>query len=135
MMAKKIPTRPINKQDYNNYWKKAKDFYRGMSQSYIDSNWNSTSLEGIHATISAADAVLIFSRGYKSSSQKHIDVTSLISDLPLDGAKQAAGHISRVVSIKNIVEYTGEDHTSSEAQEVIKHVERFFNWVRKVLPK
>lgn len=134
-MTKKIPIKPINKQEFEDYWKKSQDFFRGMSQAYMNNNWNAAALDGIHASISAADAILIFSRGYKSSSQRHPDAAVLISNLPLDGAGQAAQHLSKILSVKSLVEYSGDNYSSEEAGEIVKQVERFFNWVRKVLPK
>ena len=135
MMTKKIPTRPINKEQFEDYWKKAQDFFRAMSRSYTEGNWNATALEGIHAAISAADTLIIFSRGYKSGSQRHSDTATLIANLPLEDSKKAAQHLTQILSVKNLVEYSGDNYSATEAQDVLKQVERFFNWVRKVLPK
>lgn len=134
-MAKKIHTHSVPKLQYGDYWKKALDFFQGMSRLYLEQNWNSTALEGIHAAISAADAVLIFARGVKSSSQKHADVTSLIAHLSLEGAKPASQHLAKIISVKSLVEYSGDSYLPNEAAEIVKQVERFFNWVRSVLPK
>lgn len=57
-MTKKIPVKNVGKQEYKDYWKKAQDFLKTMSDAYLKQNWNSTALEGIHAAISAADALL-----------------------------------------------------------------------------
>lgn len=134
-MTKKIPTKTADKREYADYWKKARDFLFGMRHLYLEGNWNSTALEGIHAAISASDAVLIFLRGYKSSSQRHLDVATLISDLPAEGAKEAAQQLSKILCVKSLVEYSGDNYLPEDAQEIAKRVERFFNWAGKIFPR
>lgn len=134
-MTKKIPTQSIHKQEYAAYWKKAQDFLLGMKRLYLEKNWNSTALEGIHAVISASDAILIFLQSRKSSSQRHQDLATLISNLPVEGAQEAAHQLSKILDVKSLVEYSGDSYLSEEAEGISKRVERFFSWVRKTLPK
>ena len=134
-MTRKVKTKPVEKNEYSNYWKKAQRFFRGMSQAYTDRNWDSTALEGVHCAISVADALLVYSRGFKSTSERHSDVTTLISNLPVEGSQQASYHLAKLLSIKSVVEYTGESYTEKDATQVLNQVERFMNWARKISPK
>jgi len=134
MIAKKISTTTVNKEKYKDYWKKAENFFRGMNEASKDGNWDSTALEGIHSAILAADATLIYSKGYKSSSQRHLDVATLITTLSLDGAKQAARHLTKILDVKGVVEYSGDEYTEQDARDIVKQVERFRNWVARMLP-
>ncbi|MBI4373339.1 MAG: HEPN domain-containing protein [Deltaproteobacteria bacterium] len=134
-MTRKIKTKSVEPTEFSDYWEKACHFFQGMSRAYTDQNWDSTALEGVHCAISAADAVLIYSRGFKSTSERHADVTTLVATLPLDGSQQASRHLAKLLSLKGIVEYTGESYTEKDAAQILNQVERFMNWVRTILPK
>lgn len=134
-MTKQIPVKNVNPREYKDYWKKAHDFLKTMGDAYLKQNWNSTGLEGIHAAISAADALLIFLKNQKSSSKRHLDAAELVGGLSVEGAQQAANHLVKILATKSLVEYSGDDYLPEDAEEVVKHVERFFNWVRGILPK
>lgn len=131
-MTKKIPTKSVPKQKYAEYWQKAQGFFQTMTSLYDQNNWNSAALEGIHAAILAADAVLIFLEGHKSSSQKHADVEALLSSLPVEGAHQASSHLSKILNLKNLVEYSGDSYLREEAQAIVKHVDRLFTWAKEI---
>lgn len=134
-MVKKIPTKTVAKQEYIDYLEKAQGFLETMKQLQKDENWNSTALEGIHAAILAADAAVIYAKGYKSSSDRHSDMEALIAELPFEESKRASHHLAKILNLKNLVEYSGDSYLREEAQTIAKQVERFFDWVRRVLKK
>lgn len=82
-----------------------------------------------------ADACLIYAQGLKCSSNRHLDLVPLIENLSLHEASEAAKHLARVLDVKSLVEYTGDDYTLEESHKIIQQVERFFGWVKSILPR
>jgi len=40
-----------------------------------------------------------------------------------------------VINLKNLIEYEARNFTEKEAEDILKHAERYFQWVRNQLPK
>jgi len=136
MPAKKIVHQSVSKSEYKDYLKKAEEFYSTMQDCFVNGRWTSAALEAIHAAICANDALTIFTRGIKCSSPRHEDAVTLLQSLvELDGAKTHSTHLLRIIKKKNIIEYYGESFTQKEAEEITQHAERFFDWVKSILPK
>lgn len=134
-MTKTIKTAPVHKSDYSNYLKKAQEFHETMQDSLSKGKWNAVGLNAIHAGISAADALLVFFHGVRSTSPKHDDiiklVTSLISHKDIE---RRVSHLRNLIYMKNIVEYEVRLIDRDEALALSKHTSRFLEWVRSLLP-
>ena len=131
MAPKRIPTRGVDKDRAHLYLKKAEEYYQAMLDSLAQGRWNAAALEAIHATISANDALLVRHYGLRSVSGTHEDaVELLVSRMGTPDAKRAAQHLSWLLAKKNLVEYEARLFTAREAQEAVKHAERFLEWVR-----
>lgn len=136
MSARRIVHQNVSKSEYQDYLKKAEEFYATMQECFIQGKWNSAALEAIHAAISANDALTIFTRGIKCSSPRHEDAVTLLQGITeLDGAKAGAMHLLRIIKKKNVVEYEGRSFTQKEAEEITMRTERFLGWVKSILPK
>jgi HEPN domain-containing protein len=123
------------KEDYAGYLKKAADFNLAMHASFTAGNWNSVGLEAVHCAISGNDAVLSFFSGERSKRQDHKEAVSLLlKAVGTDEAKSAAEHLRKVISLKNLIEYEGRSFTKAEAESIIKHVDRFYEWAKSILP-
>jgi HEPN domain-containing protein len=134
-MNRKIPTAGLEKSKYANFYEKALDFYRSMQNALDQKLWNSAGLAGVHAAISANDALLVYFHGLRSISKDHQDAINLTYSLVQhEGTKEALGHLRRVIAKKNLIEYEGKLFARSDAEEVAKHAERFINWVKGILP-
>lgn len=129
--AKYYKTRFTDKTDYIIYLKKAKEFYQTMYHAEKAENWNAVGLNGVHATISLIDAILVKYSGIRSSEEEHMTVVDLltasignkIKDIP-----QKSQTAKRIIAKKNIVAYENRDFIKSEALDMIKQVERFYRW-------
>lgn len=134
-MTKTIKTVPVHRSDYVNHLKKAAEFHEVMLEGLSKGKWNAVGLNAIHAGISAADALLVFSHGIRSASPKHDDVikllTSLISHKEI---KEKSSHLRNLIYMKNIVEYEVRLIDKGEALSLSKHASRFLEWVRSILP-
>ena len=127
--AKIFKTRTIPRDQYTIYLKKAKEFYQTMYQAEKSENWNAVGLNGVHCVISLIDSLLVKHGGIRSSGESHLAVVDLLtSSLPLEGIEQKSQAARRVIAKKNVIAYENRDFTQNEALELIKHVQRFFEW-------
>ena len=135
-MVGKIPRKIRDKSSFANYLKKAEQFLRTMKDSIEYESYDSAALNGIHAVISAIDAMLVFRYGIVSASQNHEDAIRLLIELiPETETKIKSKHALAVIKQKTTVEYWDTLTTASEAREIAKHTERFFEWIKSKLPE
>lgn len=136
MVAKKIQTANVPKTHYSEYLGKGRQFHGVMLASLEDREWDSVLLLGVHAAISATDALLVFHAGRRSISQDHQDVVPLlVQSLPdRQDVRQNANRLSQLLNEKHSVEYEPKRFTEKEALEFAKKVERYLEWAVKQLP-
>lgn len=136
MASKKIKTTNVPKTDCGNYLKKAREFLSMAQESLLQTKWNAAGLNAIHAGISASDAVLVCFHGVRSTSPKHDDTIRIFTSLVQHkDVEKNISHLRRLIAMKNVVEYEQRLILRSEAVELSKHAERFFNWADSMLPK
>ena len=134
--AKKYKTRETEKSEYSIYLKKAKEFYQTMYQAEKVENWNAVGLTGVHAVISLIDALLVKYSGMRSIESSHMRVVDLLNEnlsASIKDIAQKSQTARRVIAKKNIVSYENRDFLRSEALDLIKQVERFYQWVIEFL--
>ena len=133
-MAKRIPTRDVNRNSAANYLSKARQFSRAMLESLSKGDWDAAGLNAVHCAISAGDAVLVSTKGVRSSSSKHNDSVALLESLvTAPGVKNAVSQMKRLVAKKNMIEYEDRMFRESEAQDMVKSASRFLAWAETVL--
>ncbi|MBL7158603.1 MAG: HEPN domain-containing protein [Candidatus Omnitrophica bacterium] len=132
--ARRYKTKVINRSDYEIFLKKAKEFYQTMYQAEKAENWNAAGLNGVHCVISLIDALLIRHAGMRSIEEDHMAVVDLInSNLSnkIQGIDKKTQTARRVIAKKNLVAYENRNFLKLEALELIKHVQRFYDWSTK----
>lgn len=135
MAPRKILSKAIDRNAYRVYVSKAQDFYQAMRRSLDEGNWNAAGLEAIHCAISATDALLAYAGGIRCTSPYHGDAADLLQQtLQVPETAKNAAHLLRVVEMKNIAEYEARNLTAKEAEDMAKHVERYFGWAKSFLP-
>lgn len=129
--ARHYKTKAVEKSEYAIYLKKAKEFYQTMYQAEKAENWNAVGLNGVHATISLIDAVLVRHSGIRSSEEDHMVVVDLLTSSVGNKIKditQKSQTAKRIIAKKNTVAYENRAFIKSEALDMIKQVERFYQW-------
>lgn len=135
-MPKKRSTVEVERSKYINFIKKALEFYQSMKDALDQGTWNSAGLAAVHAGISANDALLIYFYGLRSTSPDHRDAINLTGlMIKRENAREAIGHLRRLINKKNLIEYEGKLFSRVDAEEIAKHAERFVNWAVGLLPK
>jgi hypothetical protein len=93
---------------------------------------------GVHCAISACDALTVFFSGKKHKGIKHADAAKLLASIEgLDSKelREKSNQFISVLDFKTPVEYDKTVFTESDARELAKRVERFYDWVKEKLPK
>lgn len=130
--ARHYSAKSVSQSDYAVYLKKAKEFYQTMYQAEKSENWNAVGLNGVHCVISLIDTLLVRHAGMRSSSDDHMAVVDLLTSAVAKKIKEIA-HKSqaarRVIAKKNLIEYENRDFKKSDALDMIKQVQRFYDWV------
>lgn len=131
MAPTKIPTATISRARYIHYWRNAKECFEGMKDAALAERWHLTALNGVHCVIAAADALLIHTAGLRCKSKDHLDVFTLLDQYVDDpDASKMLKHGISVVRRKSDIEYRAKRVSETDAHQLIKQVERFYEWVR-----
>lgn len=122
---------------WKNYLIKAEQFFETAQEAYGGENWNAVSLNAVHAAISANDAITVYLKRIRSASEKHSDAVDLLLNVfhNNEEAREFSSHLLWLLNRKNIVEYEARLFYKKEAEDSIKHAERFLRWVKSHLPK
>jgi len=132
--AGQYKTRKIDKEDFINFLKKAKEFYQTMYQAEKARNWDAVGLNGVHCIISLMDAILVKNKGLRSAGEEHMIAIDLLNSCgnieDIAHKSQLAG---RIIAKKNLIAYELKNFTETEAIDMIKQVQRFYDWAVKIL--
>lgn len=134
--ARRLKTKTINISDYTVYLKKAKEFYKTMYQAEHAENWNAVGLNGVHCVISLIDAMLIKHSGVRSIEDNYMKVADILTSSAMNKIKdvtQKAQLARRIIAKKNLIEYENRIFLKNEALDMIKQVQRFYDWAIKQL--
>ncbi len=132
MAPTKIPAATISRAKYVHYWHNAEECFEGMKDAALSERWHLTTLNGIHCVIAAADALLIHTAGQRCKSRNHLDVFTLLAQHADDpDSNKMLKHGISVVRRKTDIEYRAKRISEADAHQLIKQVERFYEWVRK----
>ena len=135
MSAKKIKTKAVEKNRYKIYLKKAEEFFETALSAQGQNNWNATGLNAVHCAISSVDSLLVFYTGKRSADESHQAVGALLRLVDLPDVHSKAETLRKILEKKNLVAYEDSDFNQNDALEIIKLTERFFNWVKSILPR
>lgn len=127
-------TEVVPKARYEVYWQRSNDFAEQMDRAASERAWNSVGLLGVHAVISACDALTVQRAGQRWSGQDHAGVVGMVVSLLLLDSDRIVRQISRALEAKNRVEYESREFTEREAEEVRQSTTRVRAWVKPQLP-
>lgn len=123
----------VPKSRYGVYWQRSNDFASQMDRAASERAWNSVGLLGVHAVISACDALTVQRTGQRWSGQDHAGVVGMIGSLQLADSERITRQISRALEAKNRVEYESREFTEKEAEDVRQSATRVRAWVKPQL--
>ena len=135
MAAKKLKIIEMKRSDYTTFKKRAEDFYLGMVNAERAALWNTVGITAVHCAISMSDALTVHYLGKRSSGDDHFQAKDLLGRIAVETARNYAIALSKIIAKKNAVAYDGRAFTRSEAIDVFKQAERFYQWGVKNLPE
>ncbi|MDO8668582.1 MAG: HEPN domain-containing protein [bacterium] len=132
-----MPTKVKNETSWKNYLIKAEQFFETAGAAYRGENWNAVGLNAVHSAISANDAITIYLKRIRSASEKHSDAVDLFLNVFNNHkeAREFSSHLLWLLSRKSLVEYEARLFYRKEAEDSIKHAERFLRWIKDHLPR
>lgn len=135
MSPKRIPTRVVPQEEFADRWRKALDRRAGMERELAAGANDPALLLAVQGAIAAADALSIFHRGERATSERHEDALEILGRLQhLPGIREAAAHFGKLLRVKGQVEYTGRYAKPAETAALIEHARRFFDFAERHLP-
>jgi len=132
-----LRTRSVDRSKYKNYLLKSEEFLGAAKDAFEKARYNAAVLNSVHAIISAADALLVFAKGFRYAGIKHEEAVELFSGI-FPGEREHEKNVSRfgtILSIKNKAEYIEVLLNSSDAEGAVKDAVRFIDYVKSKLPK
>jgi hypothetical protein len=135
MMAKNIKTANVDKTGAANYWQRSQELFKSMRNNLMLENWNAAVIDGVHAAISANDALTVASIGKRSIGDSHMDAVQLLKQAVKIDTQVVEKRLSNIIHVKNHVEYGPSLVTSKDAYKVTQDVERFIEWAEKIYKK
>lgn len=134
MTPKKLKTRSVARERHTTYLKKAQEFLRAAESAMLIQDWDAVGLNSVHTAISAADALLVYYGGVRSTGESHHDVAGLLAQHVKDdqvGSKTQT--LSKVLAYKNLSAYEDREVTETEGREAAKLARRFLEWAQSRL--
>jgi uncharacterized protein (UPF0332 family) len=130
-------TRNVDRSKYKNYLSKSEEFLDTSKDAFERARYNASVLNSVHAIISAADALLVFVKGFRYAGTRHEEAVELFSTI-FPGVPEHEKNVSRfgtILSIKNKAEYLEVILNSKDAIDALRDATRFLSYVRENLPK
>ena len=130
-------TRSVDRSKYRNYLTKSEEFLDTANDVFERTRYNASVLNAVHAIISAADALLVFVKGFRYAGTRHEEAVELFSTI-FPGDREHEKNVSRfgtILSIKNKAEYLEVLLSSKDASNALRDATRFLSYVKGKLPK
>ncbi|MFH1725080.1 MAG: HEPN domain-containing protein [Elusimicrobiota bacterium] len=134
MIAKRRKTVDVSRDRWTVYANKSRQFLKSMESALAAGDRDAAGLNAVHSAISAADALVVYYAGVRSSGESHLDAAGLLElHVKGEGAASKAKSLAKILSFKNVAAYEAREFTEREAQELAKITRRFYDWARKLL--
>ena len=128
---KKLIRKSVSRNLWHNYYSVAKDNYRGAIINYENNLWTPAAILFVHTAIAYTDALTVKAGGVRSSSDDHLQVVSLVKQIIFinDEDKTALNRLMKILSEKSKVAYGGQMYSQSQAEKMMKNMERYQSWI------
>lgn len=134
-MIAKHKTKDVHRSMYVNFMQKSSECFKAAQWCLESEDWNATAINSIHSTISACDALCVFSLGKRHSGENHNGAVTLFNSIKnTDEFNKNANRINKILRMKNMAEYEERLVYQKEAETIFKDCERFLGFVKSKLP-
>lgn len=115
---------------------KSEEFLVAAKEALERGRYNTCVLNAVHSIISAADALLVFVKGFRYAGTRHEEAVELFSTI-FPGEAEHEKNVTRfgtILSIKNKAEYMEVLLGSKDAADAVRDATRFLDYVKSKLP-
>jgi HEPN domain-containing protein len=130
-----VPSVAVGPAAFRVFLKKSREFARGMDAALAGGDFNAAASAASHCVISAADALLARHKRIRSKARDHAAVIRLVETTGVDGVRERADRVERVLALKQVAEYDDRDVRRAEAEDAVKRARRFLEWVESQVGK
>jgi len=120
-------TRSVDRSKYRNYLLKSEEFLVTAKEALERGRYNTCALNAVHAIISAADALLVFVKGFRYAGTRHEEAVE-------PEHEKNVTRFGTILSIKNKAEYMEVLLVSKDAADALRDATRFLDYVKSKLP-
>ena len=133
-MVRKSSRKNVDPVKAAKFEKVAINFYEGAKLAYEFEYFNAAGVLLIHAAIALADSVTIKRLSSTCSGDNHYEVIKLLQEATLNDNDSGRHilHLEKLIDHKNLVSYSGDIYTKKDIDKLIKHYERFYNWINSL---
>ena len=134
-MVRKLKTVSVEKHKSKDFVTVSRNFLNGAEVAAEYEYWNAAGVLIVHSAIAFSDAITVKYGKVKSKSEDHQDVINLINTLAAetDEKKKAMLQLSKIISHKNLVSYSGDVYSKTDIDKLWKYLERFVSWADNIL--
>lgn len=135
MTPKQMKVKVVENQKYSIYLNRAKQLYVVVRYAEEKRCWAAVGVNAVHCAISLNDAITVYSLGQRNAGEDHATAADLLYKVNVDGADTQSKNLTRIIAKKTAVEYEDRDFREADALDMLKQVERFYQWGISKLPK
>ncbi len=127
--------RTVGSAAWQNYLRRSQQTLRAMQRSAAEQDWAAVAAIAPTCAIAAADAVVARVAGVVARDEEHAAAIELLlaHGSELEGVRQAAQHLRRLLERKTTAQYGAGPITASMARDMLTHAERLLAWTEKQL--
>ncbi|MCK4351897.1 hypothetical protein KAW65_00635 [candidate division WOR-3 bacterium] len=127
-----MKTKGFNRTHFLDYYKRADEFFKAMSDEVNFGRYNASALLGIHASIALTDSLTIYESEKRASDEQHMDAVKLLKSVcnTKGISKDGPNRLGKILSKKSFIAY-GERFRAMDTEKLKSirlNVERFFTW-------
>jgi len=111
---------------------KAEEFARAMDAASKNGHWEGVALMGLHAAISATDAVTMKFLGPHGSSERHEDALARLRAVRAPGAREATDALRRIIRGKAADIHSPHGWRPANARRLAERARFVVDWARGV---
>lgn len=130
-------TRSVGSAAWQNYLQRARQTLQALRYAANEENWAAVAAIAPICAIAAADAVVARVAGVVAKDADHSMAVELLlaHGGELDGVRQAAQHLRRLLARKTTAQYGEGPITASMAKDMLSHAERLVAWAEEQLSR
>ena len=129
-----VKTKPIDKDSYLGYQKKAYHAFETMKLALDNKLWTAAGRETVFVCINMSDALLAKHNGLRNISKDHMDVVKVVATvLPMSDQKNQSNRLRKVIQMKNLIDYESREFSEKSANDIALQATRFYEWGNQYL--